>query len=275
MVQLKLIIYNPTICSILTDRQSGRPVGGEIMANFEQRVALGRNAVAEAMKAGESVQCVYVAAGVSESELSLLRRLCREAGVPLKNVDRRKLEKYGSKNQGVVALLADAEYSTLEDVFKRAEEKGEPPFIIVCDGIEDPHNLGSIIRSANLFGAHGVIVPKRGAAGLTAVVSKASAGAVWHTPVVRVTNITETLKELKKRGLWVYGADADGTSVDGDVDLSGAAALVIGAEGDGISRLVRENCDVMLSIPMRGDIESLNASVAAGILMYLFMEGRK
>ena len=245
------------------------------MANFEQRVALGRNAVAEAMKAGESVQCVYVANGVSESEVSLLRRLCREAGVPLKNVDRRKLEKYGSKNQGVVALLADAEYSILEDVFKRAEEKGEPPFIIVCDGIEDPHNLGSIIRSANLFGAHGVIVPKRGAAGLTAVVSKASAGAVWHTPVVRVTNITETLKELKKRGLWVYGADAEGVSVDGDVDLSGAAALVIGAEGDGISRLVRENCDVMLSIPMRGDIESLNASVAAGILMYLFMEGRK
>ena len=170
---------------------------------------------------------------------------------------------------------ADAEYSTLEDVFRRAEEKGEPPFVIVCDGIEDPHNLGSIIRSANIFGAHGVIVPKRGAAGLTAVVSKASAGAVWHTPVVRVTNVTETLKELKKRGLWVYGAAADGASVDGDVDLSGAAALVIGAEGDGISRLVRENCDVILSIPMRGDIESLNASVAAGILMYLFMEGRK
>lgn len=245
------------------------------MANFEQRVALGRNAVAEALKAGESVQCVYVANGVSESEASLLRRLCRETGVPLKNVDRRKLEKYGTKNQGVVALLADADYSTLDDVFRRAEEKGEPPFVIVCDGIEDPHNLGSIIRSANLFGAHGVIVPKRGAAGLTAVVSKASAGAVWHTPVVRVTNVTETLKELKKRGLWVYGADADGASVDSGVELSGAAALVIGAEGDGISRLVRENCDVMLSIPMRGDIESLNASVAAGILMYLFMEGRK
>ena len=243
--------------------------------DFEQRVAVGKNAVTEAIKAGESIQCVYIANGVSDSEASLFRRLCRENGLPLKNVDRRKLEKYGSKNQGVVALLADAEYSTLEDVFARAEEKGEPPFVIVCDGIEDPHNLGSIIRSANVFGAHGVIVPKRGAAGLTAVVSKSSAGAVWHTPVVRVTNISETLKELKKRGLWVYGAEGDGTPVTADTDLSGAAALVIGSEGDGISRLVRENCDVILSIPMKGDVNSLNASVAAGVLMYCFMEGRK
>jgi len=242
---------------------------------FEQRVALGRNAVAEAIKAGESIQCVYIANGVAESEAAQLRRICREHGLPLKNVDRRKLEKYGSKNQGVVALLADAEYSTVEDILARADEKGEPPFIIICDGIEDPHNLGSIIRSANIFGAHGVIIPKRGAAGLTAVVSKASAGAVWHTPVARVTNLTETVKSLKKQGLWIYGADANGQSVGASTDLSGAAALVSGSEGEGISRLVRENCDVILSIPMQGDINSLNASVAAGILMYCFREGRR
>lgn len=241
----------------------------------EQRVAVGRNAVAEAIKAGETVQCVYVAAGISESEAALLRRICRENGLPLKTVDRKKLEKYGRKNQGVVALLADADYATLDDIFERAERKNEPPFIIVCDGIADPHNLGGIIRSANVFGAHGVIIPKRGAAGLTPVVSKASAGAVWHTPVIRVTNVTETLKELKKRGLWVYGAEAGGVPLSKDLDLSGAAALVIGSEGEGISRLVRENCDTMISIPMRGDVNSLNASVAAGIFMYRFTEERK
>lgn len=243
--------------------------------NFEQRVALGRNAVVEAIKAGETILCVYIANGVAETEASQLRRLCREHGLPLKNVDRRKLEKYGSKNQGVVATLADAEYSSVEDILRNADEKGEPPFIVICDGIEDPHNLGSIIRSANIFGAHGVIIPKRGAVGLTAVVSKASAGAVWHTPVARVTNLTETIKALKKQGVWIYGADADGQSVGEGTDLSGAAALVIGSEGEGISRLVRENCDVILSIPMQGNINSLNASVAAGILMYCIREGRK
>ena len=243
----------------------------------ENELIEGRNAVIEALRAGRAIDKIYLARGDVDKTLGHIASTAREKGVVVVECDRRKLD-YMSRthaHQGVIALCAVRDTCSIDDIFAIAEERGEPPFVIVCDGIEDPHNLGSIIRSANIFGAHGVIVPKRGAAGLTAVVSKASAGAVWHTPVVRVTNVTETLKELKKRGLWVYGAAADGASVDGDVDLSGAAALVIGAEGDGISRLVRENCDVILSIPMRGDIESLNASVAAGILMYLFMEGRK
>lgn len=241
---------------------------------FEQRVALGRNAVAEALKSGETIQCVYMANGTNEAEASQLRRICKEHGLPLKTVDKRKLEKYGAKNQGVVALLADTEYSTVEDILALAAERNEKPFVVIADGIEDPHNLGSIIRSANIFGAHGVIIPKRGAAGLTAVVSKASAGAVFHTKVARVTNITETIKDLKKEGLWIYGAEAGGETVGSKTDLSGAIGLVIGSEGEGISRLVRENCDVIISIPMYGSINSLNASVAAGILMYVISEGR-
>lgn len=241
---------------------------------FEQRVALGRNAVSEALKAGETIQCVYIANGTNEAEASQLRRICKEHDLPLKVVDKRKLEKYGTKNQGVVAVLADTEYSTVDDILALATERNEQPFIIIADGIEDPHNLGSIIRSANIFGAHGVIVPKRGAAGLTAVVSKASAGAVFHTKVARVTNITETIKRLKKEGLWIYGAEAGGEVIGNKTVLSGAIGLVIGSEGEGISRLVRENCDVIISIPMYGSINSLNASVAAGILMYVISEGR-
>ena len=177
------------------------------------------------------------------------------------------------KHQGVLAQAAAYEYASVDDILKRAEEKGEPPFLILLDGIEDPHNLGAILRTANLCGAHGIIIPKRRAVGLTAVVAKTSCGAINYTPVAKVTNLKKTMDELKKQGIWFVCADMDGTTMY-DLDLSGPIGLVIGSEGDGVSRLVRENCDMIASIPMKGDIDSLNASVAAGVLAYEIVRQR-
>ena len=241
-----------------------------------QSVAAGKNAVFEALKSNAPVTCVYIASGLDEAMASKLAWMCKSKNVPLKSVDRRKVEQIGgAKAQGVAAVLADTAYSSVEDILEIAGIRGEPPFIIIADGIEDPHNLGSIIRSANIFGAHGVIIPSRSAVGLTAVVSKASAGAVFHTPVARVANLNSTIKQLKKEGLWVYGADAGGDTDIHTADFSGACALVVGAEGSGLSRLVRENCDAVVSIPMQGDISSLNASVAAGIMMFCIASKRQ
>ena len=233
----------------------------------EDRI-VGRNAVLEALRSGRALDSLWIAKGERGGSIGLIRGLCREQGIPVKETDARKLTALGGANhQGVIAFAACKEYASLEDVYRRAEESGEPLFVIVCDELEDAHNLGAVVRTAEAAGAHGVIIPKRRAVGLTGTVYKTSAGAVEYMPVVRVSNITETLKTLKKRGVWVYGLDMDGSDWC-KTDLSGAVALVVGSEGHGMSRLVKEECDGIVSLPMRGKINSLNASVACGLMMY-------
>lgn len=233
----------------------------------EDRI-VGRNAVTEALRSGRALDSVWIATGERNGSINAIRAKCREAGVPVKDVDVRKLTTVGGANhQGVVAFAACKEYASVEDILLCAEQAGEPPFVLVCDGLEDAHNLGAVLRSAEAAGCHGVIIPKRRSIGLNATVAKTSAGAVEYVPVARVSNLTETLRRLKERGLWVYGLDMDGSQWC-QTDLTGAVALVVGSEGHGISRLVREQCDGILSLPMRGNINSLNASVACGIMVY-------
>lgn len=235
----------------------------------DKDIIFGRNSVTEAIKAGRPIDSVMVARGERSGSIPKILADAKDAGLPIKEVDRKKLDfMCGHGNhQGIIAVGAVKAYSTVEDIFATAEERGEPPFIIVCDEIEDPHNLGAIIRTAEAAGAHGVIVPKRRSASLSFTVAKTSAGAVEFMHVARVTNIPQTLDELKEKGLWVYCADMDGEPFY-NANLKGAVALVIGSEGKGVGRLVKEKCDVVLSMPMKGKINSLNASVAAGILMY-------
>ncbi len=235
----------------------------------DKDIIFGRNSVAEAIKAGRPLDSVMVSRGERSGSIPKILADAKEKGIPVKEVDRKKLDfMCGHGNhQGVIALGACKAYSSIEDMFALAEERGEPAFIIICDEIEDPHNLGAIIRTAEAAGAHGVIVPKRRSASLSFTVSKTSAGAVEFMHVARVTNIPQTIDELKEKGLWVYCADMDGETFY-NANLKGAVALVIGSEGKGVGRLVKEKCDVVLSMPMKGKINSLNASVAAGILMY-------
>ena len=233
---------------------------------YEDYIA-GRNAVTEALKSGRPLHSVLVAKGDRQGSISAIIAKCRQLNVPVKEVDSRKLDFMAQNHQGVIAVAACKEYASLEDLFKVAQERGEKPFFIVCDGLEDPHNLGAILRTAEAAGAHGVIVPRRRSVGLTSTVYKASAGAVEYVPVARVANIADTLRELKKQGLWIYGLDMDGETWC-QTDLTDAMALVVGSEGRGISRLVREQCDFILSLPMAGQINSLNASVACGIVLY-------
>ncbi len=235
----------------------------------EKDIIFGRNSVQEAIKAGRPLDSVMVARGERSGSVPKILADAKNAGIPIKEVDRKKLDFLcgHANHQGVIAMGAVKAYSTVDDIFQKAEEKGEPPFIIVCDEIEDPHNLGAIIRTAEAAGAHGVIVPKRRSAPLSFAVAKTSAGAVEFMHVARVTNIPQTLEELKDRGVWIYCADMDGETFY-NANLKGAVALVIGSEGKGVGRLVKEKCDVVLSMPMKGQINSLNASVAAGILMY-------
>ena len=227
----------------------------------------GRNAVTELLRAGHDCDKVFVAQGARMGDIIAL---ARRAGVPVVECDRRKLDGMSptGNHQGVIAQAAAHAYATLDELFARAEAAGEPPLFVICDGIADPHNLGAIIRSAETAGAHGVIIPKRRSVGLTAVVGKASAGAIEYMPVARVANITAAIKELKLRGVWVYGTAAKADSQLYQTDLTGPAAIVIGSEGDGMSRLVADSCDFKLSIPMKGRISSLNASAAAAILLY-------
>ncbi len=233
---------------------------------FEDVIA-GRNAVAEALRSGREIDRVLVAKGAVGS-VSVLVAKARERGIPVKDVDSRKLDAMcGAHHQGIAAIAACKEFATVDDLFAVAESRREPPFFVVCDELEDPHNLGAIVRSAEAAGAHGVIIPKRRSVGLTAAVYKASAGAIEYVPVARVTNITDTLKELKKRGVWVYGLDMDGEPWCA-TDLTGAAALVVGSEGRGLGRLVKEQCDFVLSLPMVGQVNSLNASVACSLMLY-------
>ncbi len=236
----------------------------------------GRNAVIEALRAGRNIDKIYLAKGDVDKTLGHIASKARAAGVVVVECDRRKLDYMSATHahQGVIALCAVREYCTLEDILALAAEREEKPFVIVCDEISDPHNLGAIIRSAECAGAHGVVIPKRRSAGLTAIVDKASAGAAEHMLIARVPNLPAALDTLKSRGLWVYGTAADGTSPLWDTDLTGPAALVIGSEGDGMGRLVRESCDFTLSLPMKGRLNSLNASAAASIVMYEVLRQR-
>ena len=230
----------------------------------------GRNAVIEALRAGTAIDKIYLMKGESDSALGHIASAAREKGIVVVDADRHKLENMSRTHahQGVIALAAVREYASVDDILNAAREKGEAPLIVVCDELSDPHNLGAVIRTADAAGAHGVIIPKRRSAGLTAVVGKTSAGAVAHVPVARVPNLPALLKELKEAGVWVFGTAADGTTPLYQADLKGPAAIVIGSEGTGMGRLVAENCDFTVSIPMFGKINSLNASAAAAVLLY-------
>ncbi|MDO5001482.1 MAG: 23S rRNA (guanosine(2251)-2'-O)-methyltransferase RlmB [Eubacteriales bacterium] len=243
---------------------------------LQNDVIEGRNAVIEALRAGRAIDKIYIAKGDVDKTLGHIASKGREKGIVVVECDRRKLDFMSQTHahQGVIALAAVREYCSIDDIFALADERGEKPFIIVCDEISDGHNLGAIIRSAECAGAHGIIIPKRRSAGLTAIVDKASAGAAEHMLIARVANLPAAIKELKSRGLWVYGTAADGQNDLWHTDFSGAVALVIGSEGDGMGRLVKENCDFVVSLPMKGQVSSLNASNAAAITMYEILRQR-
>ena len=240
-----------------------------------ENIIEGRNAVMEAFRAGRPIDKLFVLNGCQDGAVRSIVREAKKHSTIIQFVEKDRLNQLSEtgRHQGVIAFAAAYEYSDVEDMFRLAEEKGEDPFILILDNIEDPHNLGAIIRTANLTGAHGVIIPKRRAVGLTATVAKTSAGALNYTPVAKVTNIVKTMEELKSKGMWFVCADMGGTIMY-DLNLKGPIGLVIGNEGDGVSRLVRENCDFIASIPMKGDIDSLNASVAAGVLSYEIVRQR-
>lgn len=242
---------------------------------FEEQTIEGRNAVLEAFRAGKTVDKLFVLDGCQDGPVRTIVREAKKHDTILNFVTKERLDHMSEtgKHQGVIAYTAVYEYSEVEDILRTAKEKGEPPFLFLLDGIEDPHNLGAIIRTANLAGAHGVIIPKRRAVGLTATVAKASAGAISYTPVAKVTNLVATMEELKKEGLWFVCADMGGETMY-RLDLKGPIGVVIGNEGDGVSKLVKEHCDMVASIPMKGDIDSLNASVAAGVLAYEIVRQR-
>ena len=243
---------------------------------IQNEIIEGRNAVIEALRAGRAIDKLYINKGEVDKTLGHIASKARDKGIVVVECDRRKLDFMSQTHahQGVIAVCAVREYCSVEDIFAIAEERSEVPFIIVCDEISDGHNLGAIIRSAECAGAHGVIIPKRRSAGLTAVVDKASAGAAEHMAIARVPNIPAVLKELKERGLWIYGTAADGASDLWHTDFTGPLALVIGSEGDGMGRLVAESCDYIVSLPMKGQVSSLNASAAAAITMYEVLRQR-
>lgn len=235
----------------------------------------GRNAVLEAFRSGKCVDKLFILDGCQDGPVRTIAREARKTDTIINYVSKERLDQLSETHahQGVIAQVAAYDYSTVDEILARAEEKGEAPFLIILDNVEDPHNLGAIIRTANLAGAHGVIIPKRRAVGLTSTVAKTSAGAINYTPVAKVTNIVRTIEELKEKGIWLVCADMGGETMY-DLDLTGPMGLVIGNEGEGVSRLVREACDFTASIPMKGDIDSLNASVAAGVLAYEIVRQR-
>ena len=241
----------------------------------ESLVIYGRNAVLEAFRSGKTIDRLYVQEGVADGTLQSILRTAKKTDTVINFVNKGRLNKYaeGDKHQGVVAMAAAYNYAEVEDILNAANEKGEPPFIIILDDIEDPHNLGAIIRTANQAGAHGVIIPKRHAVGLTATVARTSAGAINYTPVAKVTNISRTIEELKEKGIWFACADMSGELMY-NCNLTGAIGLVIGSEGSGVSRLVKEKCDFVVKIPMFGQTDSLNASVATGVLSYEIVRQR-
>lgn len=236
----------------------------------DENIIEGKNAVIEAIRAGRPLDKIFLARGSRDKALGYIASNARSAGVTVTECDRRKLDGMSTTgaHQGVIAVAAAREYCAVEDILALARERGEDPFVVVCDGLEDPRNLGAVIRTAECAGAHGVIIPRHHSAGLTAAADKASAGAAEHMLIARVANLTSTLQDLKKEGLWVYGAEANGDSPLWKTDMKGPVCLVIGSEGQGLGRLVRENCDFVMTIPMAGRVNSLNASVAAALLLY-------
>ncbi|MEE1079450.1 MAG: 23S rRNA (guanosine(2251)-2'-O)-methyltransferase RlmB [Agathobacter sp.] len=236
---------------------------------YEENKIEGRNAVLEAFRSGKTIDKLFVLDGCQDGPVKSITREARKHDTIINYVAKERLDQISEtgKHQGVIAISAAYEYAEVDDILEKAREKGEDPFVFILDGIEDPHNLGAIIRTANLAGAHGVIIPKRRAVGLTPTVARTSAGAVNYTPVAKVTNISNTIKELKNQGMWFVCADMGGTTMY-DLNLTGPIGIVIGNEGEGVSELVRKNCDMVASIPMKGDIDSLNASVATGVLAY-------
>lgn len=247
-----------------------RPQRPEAAPADDEHLIEGRNAVTEALKSGRTINKVFIVSGGGDHGLVRLSAMARENGAVVVETDRRKLDQMSptGAHQGIIAMASAHEYSTVDDMLRLAEERGEKPLLIICDELSDPHNLGAILRTGECAGAHGVIIPKRRSVGLTAVVAKASAGAIEYMPVARVSNLVSTIQELKERGLWIYGTAADGATPLHQVDLTGPAAIVIGSEGDGMGRLVAEQCDFKVSIPLKGKITSLNASAAAAVLLY-------
>ncbi len=243
---------------------------------YQEFTIEGRNAVIEAFRSGKTIDKLYVLDGCQDGPMMTIKREAKKQNVMVKFVTKERLDQLSEtgRHQGVIAVAAAYEYAEVEDMLKAAREKGEAPFLFLLDNIEDPHNLGAIIRTANLAGAHGVIIPKNRAVGLTATVARCSAGALNYTPVAKVTNLSKTIEELKKQGMWFVCADMDGT-VMYDLDLKGPIGLVIGNEGEGVGRLVKESCDLVASIPMKGQIDSLNASVAAGVLAFEIVRQRR
>lgn len=243
---------------------------------YEAFTIEGRNAVIEAYRAGREIDRLYLLDGCQDGPVMTIRREAKKKGTPVKYVTKERLDQLSEtgKHQGVIACAAAYTYAEVSDMLEAAREKGEAPFLFLLDNIEDPHNLGAIIRTANLAGAHGVIIPKNRAAGLTATVAKTSAGAINYTPVARVTNLARTIEELKEEGIWFVCADMDGTEMY-DLNLKGAIGVVIGSEGEGVGRLIKEKCDMAAAIPMQGNIDSLNASVAAGVLAYEIVRQRR
>ena len=246
-----------------------------IKMGYQEFTIEGRNAVIEAFRSGKTIDKLYILDGCQDGPVMTIKREAKKQGTMMKFVDKERLDQMSEtgKHQGVIAVAAAYEYAEIEDLFALAEKKGEAPFFILLDNIEDPHNLGAIIRTANLAGAHGVIIPKNRAVGLTATVARTSAGALNYTPVAKVTNLARTIEDLKEKGMWFVCADMGGTTMY-DLNLTGSIGLVIGNEGEGVSRLVKEKCDMIASIPMKGDIDSLNASVAAGVLAYEIVRQR-
>ena len=249
---------------------SGRSRETEPVPEESEGQLEGRNAIQEALKSGRAIDKIFVAAGDTDRNLQRLAAQAKEAGAVVVPVDRRKLDAMSTTraHQGIIALAAAHTYYTIDDLLEEAASRGEAPLLVICDELSDPHNLGAILRSAECAGAHGVIIPKRRSVGLTATVAKASAGAVEYMKVARVTNLSSAMQELKDKGVWIFGTAAEGSIPMYRADLKGPAAIVIGNEGDGMSQLVRKNCDVTVSIPMNGNISSLNASAAASILLY-------
>ena len=247
------------------DRFAERPQVEEVEGQLE-----GRNAITEALKSGRTIDKVFVAAGDTDRGLQRLAAQAKEAGAVVVPVDRRKLDQMSTtrSHQGIIALAAAHDYYTIDDLLEEAASRGETPLLVICDELSDPHNLGAIMRSAECAGAHGVIIPKRRSVGLTATVAKASAGAMEYMKVARVTNINNAIAELKEKGVWIFGAAGEGSVPMYKADLTTPAAIIIGNEGDGLSQLVRKNCDMLVHIPMKGRISSLNASAAASILLY-------
>ena len=245
--------------------------------NDREDIIEGRNAVIEALRAGRTIDKIFIQKGDTDKTLGHIASKARDAGVVVVDADKRKLDGMSQTHahQGVIALAALREYCSVADILAIAKERDEPPFVVVCDEISDPHNLGAVIRTAEAAGVHGIIIPKRRSAGLTSIVDKTSAGAAEHMAVARVPNLSAAIKELQEAGIWVYGTSAEGGSELWQTDLKGPIAVVIGSEGDGISRLLRENCDFLVSIPMLGKVSSLNASAAAAVLIYEVLRQRR